>query len=154
MKRIAILYLIPLLIAPALSFAQPPSAAQDVVWAREVAYWKAARANDLVAFHALWRDDFLGWPAWSAEPLRKAHSADWIIEHTSKGEHLVSYTLERLTVQVSDDMATTTYRAHATWTNQAGTEHSEVSRILHTWRRDSDGTWRIFSGMSARSDGN
>jgi ketosteroid isomerase-like protein len=153
-KRIARLYLIPLLLLPALSFAQPPSAAQDAVWAREVAYWNAARANDLVAYRALWRDDFLGWPAWSTDPMRKAHTADWIVAHTGKGERLTSYTLERLTVQVSGDMATTTYRAHATWTNQAGKEHTEVSRILHTWRSDSDGTWRIFSGMSARSDGN
>jgi len=72
--------------------------------------------------------------------------------HTCYRAHK-SYTLDRLTEQVSDDMATT-YRAHATWINQAGKEQSEVQRILHTWRRDSDGTWRIFSGMSAHADGN
>jgi ketosteroid isomerase-like protein len=67
---------------------------------------------------------------------------------------LKSRTLDRLTEQVSGDMATTAYRVHATWINQAGKERSEVQRILHTWRRESDGTWRIFSGMSAHADGN
>jgi ketosteroid isomerase-like protein len=61
---------------------------------------------------------------------------------------LKSYTLDRLTEQVSGDMATTN-RADAIWIHQAGKEQSEVQRILHTWRRESDGTWRIFSGMSA-----
>ncbi len=154
MKPVARLYLLALLLAPALCFAQSPSAAQDAVWAREVTYWKSVQAADLVAYRALWRDDFLGWPAWSTDPARKAHIADWIVAHSSKGERLKSYSLERLTEQVSGDMATTTYRAQAIWINQAGKEQSEVQRILHTWRRDSDGTWRIFSGMSAHADGN
>ncbi len=153
MKRIASLFIVSLLLVPALSTAQPPSATQDVVWAREVTYWKTVQAADLVAYRALWRDDFLGWPSWSADPARKAHITDWITTHAGKGERLSSYSLERLTVQVSGDMATTTYRVHATWSNQGGKELSEVSRILHTWHRDSDGTWRIFSGMSAHAAG-
>jgi ketosteroid isomerase-like protein len=153
-KLVARFYLLALLLAPPLSFTQQPSAEGDVVWAREVIYWKTVQADDLVAYRTLWRDDFLGWPAWSADPARKAHIADWIVAHSSKGERLKSYTLDRLTEQVSGEMATTTYRAHATWINQAGKEQSEVQRILHTWRRDNDGTWRIFSGMSAHADGN
>lgn len=153
MKRIASLFIVPLLLVPAFSAAQPPSATQDVVWAREVTYWKTVQAADLVAYRALWRDDFLGWPSWSTDPARKSHITDWITTHAGKGERLSSYSLERLTVQVSGDMATTTYRVHATWTNQGGKELGEVSRILHTWHRDSDGTWRIFSGMSAHAAG-
>jgi len=151
-RRICSLLILPLLFAPVLCTAQPSGSAQDAVWAREVTYWKAVQATDLVAYRALWRDDFLGWPFWSTDPARKAHITDWITTHSSKGERLKSYTLERLTVQVSGDMATTTYRVHATWANQVGKGHSEVSRILHTWRHDHDGTWRIFSGMSAPAD--
>ena len=57
MKPVARLYLLALLLAPALCFAQSPSAAQDAVWAREVTYWKSVQAADLVAYRALWRDD-------------------------------------------------------------------------------------------------
>jgi ketosteroid isomerase-like protein len=153
-KPVARLYFFALLLAPALAFAQSSSAAGDGVWAREITYWKTVQAADLVAYRALWRDDFLGWPAWSTDPARKAQVADWIVVHSKKGERLKSYSLERLTDQVSGDMATTTYRVRATWIDRAGKEQSEVQRILHTWHRDSDGTWRIFSGMSAHAEGN
>jgi hypothetical protein len=50
-------------------------------------------------------------------------------------------------------MATTTHRVHATWADQSAKQKSGVSRVLPTWLRDRDGTWRIFSGMSAPADG-
>ena len=129
--------------------AQQSKAKEDALWAREIAYWKYVQNSDLDGYRTLWREDFLGWPNVSPEPARKSHITDWITNHTSKGEHLKSHTLERLTVQVTGDLATTTYRARATWVSKEGTEQSETSRILHTWHRESDGTWQIFSGMSA-----
>lgn len=149
MKPFGWMVALSLLLAPSLSGAQPHSSEQDPVWAREIAYWKAVDTVDLGAYRSLWCNDFLGWPFSSHNPARKANIADWINKHTTRGERLKSYSLERLTEQVSGNMATTTYRVYATWANKAGREQSETARILHTWRRDDDGTWRIFSGMSA-----
>jgi hypothetical protein len=66
-------------------------------------------ANDLQNYRTLWHADFLGWPSLSPEPLRKNHITDWITDHSSKGETL-TYNLERLTTQVTDNFATVTYR--------------------------------------------
>ena len=140
---------IALLLISTLCEAQQATKGEDAVWAREQAYWHAVQANNLKEYRALWRDDFLGWPSTSSDPARKAHITDWISARTTRGERLKSYSLERLTVQVSRDMATTTYRARSTWVGKDGAEQSGVMRILHTWRREPDGTWLIFSGMSA-----
>ncbi len=149
MKQIGRLIALSLLSVSAFATAQASKAAEDAVWSREVIYWKTVQADDLDAYRKLWRDDFLGWPYSSHNPARKAHITDWITMHTSKGEHLKSYALERLTVQVSGDLATTTYRARIVWVDKAGKETVDSARLLHTWRCDENGTWRIFSGMSA-----
>lgn len=140
---------IALLLVSALCEAQQANKDQDAVWSREQVYWQAVQANNLDNYRALWRDDFLGWPFASPEPARKAHITDWITAYTRKGQHLKIYSLERLTVQVSGDVATTTYRAHSTWVNKNGVVENDLMRILHTWRREPDGTWLIASGMSA-----
>jgi len=152
-KHIGLLCALLLLLVSSPGVAQSQNAADDGVWSREVTYWKAVQSNNLDTYRSLWRDDFLGWPYSSHNPARKAHITDWITMHTAKGERLKSYALERLTVQISGDMATTTYRARITWVDLSGKEQAESDRILHTWHRDSDGTWRIFSGMSAPTDG-
>jgi ketosteroid isomerase-like protein len=123
------------------------------VWAREKAYWHFVETNDLTGYRSLWREDFLGWPLSSPAPARKAQITDWITAHTSKGDRLKSYALERMAVQVTGDMATTTYRARTTWLNKEGVEQNGTMRVLHTWRRADDGTWQIFSGMSAPVNG-
>jgi len=140
---------IALLLVSALCQAQKANKDQDAVWAREQAYWHAVQTTNLEDYRALWRDDFLGWPFTSPDPARKAHITDWITAYTRKGQHLKSYSLERLTVQVSGEVATTTYRAHSTWVNKEGVVQSDSARILHTWRREPNGTWLIASGMSA-----
>jgi ketosteroid isomerase-like protein len=148
MTRIRWTALVVYLLVSALAGAQGTKDT-DAVWAREQDYWRSVQANNLVDYRALWREDFLGWPFSSPDPARKAQITDWITEHTAKGEHLKSYKLERLTAQVSGDLATTTYRLHSTWINKAGAEQGGTMRILHTWHLDGDGTWRILSGMSA-----
>jgi len=152
-KQIGWLCALSLLLVPSLAAAQSTKAAEDAVWSREVTYWKTVQSNNLDAYRRLWRDDFLGWPFSSHNPARKAHITDWITMHTSKGDRLKSYSLERLIVQVSGDMATTTYRARIVWVDPSGKEQIDSDRLLHTWRRDTDGNWRIFSGMSAPAGG-
>ncbi len=155
MKSICWIFVVALLLTSTLCEAQQGNKDQDAIWAREQAYWRAVQANNLQDYRALWRDDFLGWPFTSSDPARKAQITDWITARTREGEHLKSFTLERLTVQVSGNMATTTYRARSTWIGKDGAERNGVMRILHTWRREPDGIWLIFSGMSApvKADG-
>lgn len=153
MRHIGWLLVVPLLLAAAVCGAQQRAGEDEAVWAREKAYWQFVETNDLVGYRSLWREDFLGWPLSSSAPARKAQITDWITAQTSKGGRLKSYALERLAVQVSGDMATTTYRARITWVNKEGVAQSGTMRVLHTWRRADDGSWRIFSGMSAPVNG-
>jgi ketosteroid isomerase-like protein len=83
------------------------------------------------------------------EPLRKDHITDWITSARSNGETLKSYDLERLSIQVPGNLATTTYRIRQRWVDKGGIDHPSVLRIIHTWLRDTTGSWRIISGMSA-----
>ena len=135
-------------VTPTLS-AAPPVAEADKLWSLEKAYWEYVQNNDLERYRDLWNRDFIGWPSVSPEPLRKDHVTDWITAHTSKGETLKSYDLERLTTQVTGDVATTTYRVRQTWADKTGAGLPSTVRIIHTWVRERDGAWRIVSGMSA-----
>ena len=130
-------------------FAAPPSADSEKLWSLEKTYWEYVQGNDLQEYRNLWHSDFLGWPSVSPEPLRKDHITDWITAHTSKGESLKSYDLERLTTQVTGDVATTTYRVRLTWADKAGPGQPSTIRIIHTWVRKPGGGWQIISGMSA-----
>ena len=136
-----------------LATAQSPDA--DKVWALEKAYWHYVQTGDLDSYRSLWHSDFLGWPSTSPEPLRKKHITDWIAAYKNNGETLKSYDLEQLKIQVTGNVTTTTYRIHGIWANKSGTDHTLVARIIHTWLRDSAGSWQIISGMSAptNSDG-
>lgn len=147
MNRIVRCAIIVALLAPAL-FAALPST-EDKVWSLEKAYWEYVKANDLQRYRALWHTDFLGWPTMDPEPVRKDHITDWIITHTSKGDTFKSYDLERLTTQVTDNLATVTYRVRLTWADKNGAGESSTLRVIHTWLRNVRGNWQIISGMSA-----
>ena len=148
MTKIVCCILVVVLLAAGV-FAAPSSADSEKLWSLEKAYWEYVQANDLQKYRSLWHSDFLGWPYVSPEPLRKDHITDWITAQTSKGMSLQSYDLEPLTAQVTDNVATTTYRARLTWADKAGAKQSTTIRIIHTWVRDGGGTWLIISGMSA-----
>lgn len=151
MKRLAGAALLLALLLPLYARAQNAST-DDAVWAQEIKYWQFVKANDLDHYRALWSESFLGWPLSSDAPARKAQITDWITSRTNKGNRLKSFELERLVVQVSGDLATTTYRCRTTWVDAKGAESVATMRILHTWRCAHDGTWRIISGMSAPVD--
>jgi ketosteroid isomerase-like protein len=133
--------------------ATPPPSEVAKVWAMEESYWHYVQSNDLRGYLSQWHADFLGWPAVSAEPLRKDHIPDWIVAHTQKGETLKSYALERLAIQVTGKVATTTYRVRQTWVDARGTDRTSTIRVIHTWLRgDGADSWQIISGMSAPTD--
>jgi ketosteroid isomerase-like protein len=148
MSRILAVVCLFLLLTSVLLSAQA-SADADAVWALEKDYWRYVQANDLEKYRTLWHEDFLGWPSVSPEPRRKDHITDWITAHTSIADRLKTYDLERLTVQVTGDLATTTYRVRATWSDKKGADNTSTTRIIHTWIRATDGGWKIISGMSA-----
>jgi len=108
-------------------FASQPSADEKEVWSLEDSYWRYVQANDLDRYRTLWHADFLGWPLSSPEPVRKERITDWITAHTSTGETLKSYDLQRLAAQASGDHVTVTYRVHMTWVNKDGEPHTVVS---------------------------
>lgn len=121
----------------------------DKVWSQEQAYWKYVQANNLEAYRSLWHADFLGWPYVSPEPARKAQITDWITVHTGKGETFKLDKLERLAIQVTDNLATVTYRVRGAWVDKSGKDDPVTVRIIHTWLRSPEGRWQIISGMSA-----
>jgi len=130
-------------------FASQPSADEKEVWSLEDSYWRYVQANDLDRYRTLWHADFLGWPLSSPEPVRKERITDWITAHTSTGETLKSYDLQRLAAQASGDHVTVTYRVHMSWVNKDGVDHSGNLRVIHTWLRDASHKWQIISGMAA-----
>lgn len=119
------------------------------MWALEKAYWHYVQADDLNSYRSLWHANFLGWPNTSPEPLRKDHITDWIIAFKKNGDTIKSYDLEQLSIQVTGNVATTTYRIHTTWVNKSGAENTRAVRVIHTWLRDTAGSWQIISGMAA-----
>ena len=130
-------------------FADSPSVDEKSVWTMEDTYWRYVKANDLEHYRTLWHTDFLGWPTTSPEPVHKEHITDWIAAHTSRGEMLKSYDLERLVAQVSGDYVTVTYRIHGNWVGTDGVDKPFTNRIIHSWLRDGGGKWHIISGMGA-----
>ena len=133
-------------------FAAQGSADEKAVWSQEDAYWQYVKANDLERYRTLWHADFLGWPLSNPEPVGKEQITEWIAAHTSKGETLKSYELERLKVQVTDKYVTVTYRVRLTWTDKNGTDKPGSLRIIHTWLHDAGAKWQIISGMAAPTD--
>ncbi len=138
-----------LLVLATAGFAQDSAKQEAQVWNLEKAYWEYVKTNDLEKYRALWHEDFLGWPFVSSAPLRKDHITDWITSNTSKGVRLQSYSIERLAIHVTGDVAIDHYRIKATWANNEGAEvRTDAFRITHTWIRTHD-NWQIIGGMSA-----
>ncbi len=142
------LVLLPAILPATLPAQNSPAA--DEVWAQEQSYWHLVQTNDLTHYRALWDQNFLGWPYVSPVPVRKPHITDWITAHTNNGESLKSCDLERLTIQLTGDLATATYRATTTWVDKQGAPTTSTMRVIHTWRRiPRTSEWQIISGMSA-----
>lgn len=148
MKRIARTAIVAALFATPL-FAASSAANEKAVWSLEDTYWRYVKDNDLDHYRALWHSDFLGWPLSSPEPVHKQHITDWITAHTSMGETLKSYDVERLAAQATGNYVTVTYRVHLTWAGKDGVDKPSGLRVIHTWLHSAGGKWQIISGMAA-----
>ena len=151
MNRIASLAMTAVLLTSPL-FAGQPAADEKEVWSLEDAYWRDVQTNDLERYRTLWHSDFLGWPLSSPEPVRKEHITDWITEHTSMGDTLKSYALERLVAQATGAYVTVTYRVRMTWVGKDGVDKPSHLRIIHTWVQNGAHQWQIIAGMAAPTD--
>ena len=129
-------------------FAQQ-SPDEEAVWKVEHSYWEYVKAQDLANYNSLWHENFVGWPSFSPEPVRKDHVGDWITSYAAKGLHLKSYTLKPAASQVTGNLVVVHYWAMPVWVDKNGVEKSETVRIMHTWLRGDKG-WQIVSGMSMR----
>jgi hypothetical protein len=83
------------------------------------------------------------------EPVHKEHITDWIAVHTSIGETLKSYDLERLAAQATGNYVTVAYRIRLNWVGKDGADKPSTIRVIHTWLRDAGGKWQII-GHSSR----
>ena len=75
------------------SFAQQ-SPDEQTVWKLEHSYWEYVKAQDVAGYKSLWQENFVGWPSFSPQPLRKDQVADWLISYQAKGLRLKFYSLE------------------------------------------------------------
>lgn len=129
-------------------FAQQ-SADEQAVWKLEHSYWEYVKAQDVASYKALWHENFVGWPSFSPQPLRKDHVADWMISYQAKGLRLKSYSLKPAASQATGQLVVVYYQITTEWTGPNGSETSETIRAMHTWLRGDKG-WQIISGMSER----
>jgi len=133
------------------SFGQQ-SANEQTVWNLEHSYWEYVKAKDVPRYKDLWHDNFLGWPSFSAQPQRKNHVADWLIQYNANGLGLKSCDLKPAGSQATGDLVVVHYLVTTVWTKKDRSEQTETRRIMHTWLRGERG-WQIISGMSAAESG-
>ena len=123
------------------------SADEQALWKLEHDYWRYVQENDLAAYSTLWHERFLGWPSVSPVPVHKDHITDWITAQTSKGLKFESVNFKPAAIQVTGDVAVTSYWKTFRWVDKNGEGATRGTRIMHTWLR-SGKDWQIIGGMS------
>ena len=132
-------------------FAQQ-SADEQTVWKLEHSYWDYVKAQDVEKYKELWHENFLGWPSYSPQPVRKDQIPDWLKRYNTRGLTLKSYDLKLAGSQATGNLVVVHYLVSAVWTKKDGSEQTETRRISHTWLRGDKG-WQIIGGMSATEGG-
>ena len=122
---------------------------EEAVWKLEHSYWEYVKAQDLANYKSLWHENFVGWPSFSAQPVRKHQVTDWMTKYAAKGLHLKSYTLKPAASEATGALVVVHYWVTTVWIGTNGSEQPETVRIMHTWLRGDKG-WQIISGMSMR----
>lgn len=123
------------------------SADEQALWKLERDYWRYVQENDLAAYSTLWHERFLGWPSVSPVPVHKDHITDWITAQTGKGLKFESVDFKPAAIQVTGDVAVTSYWETFRWVDKNGDGATHGTRIMHTWLR-SGKDWQIIGGMS------
>ncbi len=130
-----------------------PAHSSDVerrIWNLERDYWRFVERGDLIGYSNLWDRNFLGWPADSPAPVRKAHITDWIITETRKGRGFKLTGFKPAAIQEQGSVISVCYWVRGEWLDKDGTKAGGfTSRIVHTWLWTGS-RWSIVSGMSMR----
>jgi ketosteroid isomerase-like protein len=142
-----LLSIICILATAGLAFAADTAADEQRLWERERAYWQYVEKNDLAAYAKLWHEDFLGWPAISATPVRKDHITDWITSQTSKGLAFKTGEFKPAGLEVTGDVAFACYWISFRWIDKDGKGAIHTLRVTHAWVRSGQ-DWQIIGGMS------
>jgi ketosteroid isomerase-like protein len=142
-------YLLILVFTLQVALAQTPNAPVPIdskrqeVWKGEQEYFRFLKTKDLNKFMALWDDDFVGWPDYSALPLRKPDIRAGVVEEfknpASSLPSLPEPSAEA--INVFGDVALTFYF----WPDADKTS-STTYRIVHAWQ-NGEGGWHIIGGM-------
>jgi hypothetical protein len=128
----------------------PASTAERTIWSLEHAYWRFVEHGDLTDYSNLWDTSFLGWPADSSAPVRKAHITDWMTTETGKGRNFKMTGFRPAAIEDAGPVISVCYWVQGEWLDKDGKRAGGfTSRIIHTWLRTGS-RWRIISGMSMR----
>lgn len=136
-----------LLAAAATPQEAPLAKEQQEVWSREEAYRNAVQSRDANAFIALLHDDFVGWPYFEQQPIRKADFRK--APFRNFGDAVETYEVARKAVQIFGDTAVVHYLMTVNSKQSDGKIDVRVVRLTHTWVK-AKGVWLIIGGMSSR----
>jgi ketosteroid isomerase-like protein len=121
----------------------PDQLTEKQVWNEEQDYFRYLKTKDLKNFMALWGDDFVGWPDYTALPVRKREIRTSVAEEfqnpASSLPLLTRPSPEAITA--FDDIALTFYF----WPEMDKTS-ATTYRIMHVWQHRNGG-WHIIGGM-------
>jgi hypothetical protein len=120
---------------------------EQAVWNLEHIYWNYVQDNDLTGYLGLWHKDFLGWPAFNAEPVHKDRITEWITSQTSKGLSFKTVEFKPAAIKVNGNLAVTCYWITYKWLDKDGKGTAHTLRVTHTLLK-SGVAWHIIGGMA------
>jgi len=117
------------------------------VWSGEEAYWQFVNSGDGESYLTLWHEDFVGWPCDSAttkdyDDLKRSVT-NWPQNIDVQAQ---TTTITPEGIVVDNGFAITYLTATTVWSDETGEEKSEMTKLVHTWKR-TDAGWKIIGGM-------
>ena len=123
------------------------SETEQEIWNNEKSYIESRMKEDIESMAEMWHENFLGWPSWAKQPVRKEFGVESIKKRLSQPK-LVSFELKPAAIEIFGDVAIVHYFVIGVWQDAQGKEAKSITRITHTWMKQ-DGKWKIIGGMSS-----
>jgi len=130
-----------------MAFCQEWSETEKEIWNNEKTYIESRMKGNIESMAAMWHENFVGWPSWAEQPVKKEFGINAIKERFSQAK-LVSFELKPAAIEVFGDVAINHYFLIGIWQDSEGNEVKATTRIMHTWMKQ-DGKWKIIGGMSS-----
>jgi ketosteroid isomerase-like protein len=128
-----------------LTFSQEWSDKELEVWAMEKKYWEFWINGDIEGYMTVVHDDFIGWPASSAEPMNKEEGRDFVEKLLTQTKP-IDFDIKPTGISIIDNTAIVHY--FLIWKDAEGNEVGNPYRITHTWIKQGE-EWKVIGGMSA-----